>query len=171
MRKIWPEPTLYQTPFGSFQAEWSERGLYSFRFVRDQARDVASTAVSIDHDGPVILRRAIETYLATGELPFGRENIDWSQLTDFTRAVLQQCLLIPAGRTWTYGTLAARSGSSGASRAVGMVMARNRWPLIIPCHRVVGGNGKLTGYSGDGGLATKQRVLEFEATKTQSTLF
>ncbi len=69
--------------------------------------------------------------------------------------VLRRCAKIRRGEFMTYGQLAAAVGNPQAARAVGQVMARNRWPLIVPCHRVVGHSGKLTGYSGIGGTDTK----------------
>ncbi len=84
------------------------------------------------------------------------------EVTDFQRRVLQQCRSIPYGQTLTYGELAAKAGFSGAARAAGSVMAGNRVPLVIPCHRVVGSSGLLRGYSGAGGVAMKQRLLELE---------
>lgn len=81
--------------------------------------------------------------------------------TDFQAQVLAHCRRIPVGQTRSYADLAALAGSPGAARAVGSVMRKNRVPLVIPCHRVVGSNG-LGGYSGAAGLATKRRLLELE---------
>ena len=75
------------------------------------------------------------------------------------------------GETLTYGQLAKLAGSPHAARAVGGAMARNRWPLIVPCHRVVGSSGKLTGYSGEGGLKTKHWLLEHEFHAAHGNLF
>lgn len=85
--------------------------------------------------------------------------------TSFQRRVLNRCRRIPYGQTLTYGELAAKSGFPRAGRAVGRAMAGNRVPLIIPCHRVVGAYGSLGGYSGAGGIATKQRLLELEGAR------
>lgn len=82
--------------------------------------------------------------------------------TPFQRRVLQQCRRIRYGQTITYGQLAVKAGYPQAARAVGGVMARNRVPLMIPCHRVVGSSGTLRGYSGCGGTAMKRRLLELE---------
>lgn len=87
------------------------------------------------------------------------------EVTEFQRRVLCRCRRIPYGQTLTYKELAAESGSPRAARAVGGVMAGNRVPLIIPCHRVVGSSGSLGGYSGAGGVATKQRLLELEGAR------
>lgn len=80
----------------------------------------------------------------------------------FRIAVSEWCRRIPPGVTVTYGKLAAAAGRPNAARAVGAVMRTNRVPLIVPCHRVVAGSGKLHGYSAAGGLATKRRLLEKE---------
>jgi methylated-DNA-[protein]-cysteine S-methyltransferase len=68
---------------------------------------------------------------------------------------------IPFGKLLTYGDIADKIG--GVARAVGGACGANPIPLIIPCHRVVGSDGKLTGFSGDGGIATKQRLLDHES--------
>ena len=88
--------------------------------------------------------------------------LDLQGLTPFARDVLTALLLVPAGATIGYGELAALAGHPGAARAVGRVMANNPWPLVIPCHRVVGSDGALTGYSAAGGTTTKAWLLEFE---------
>jgi methylated-DNA-[protein]-cysteine S-methyltransferase len=119
------------------------------------------------------LTSAMQQFFSSGSMSWDLTDLDWDDLTEFQRRVLRACFEIPAGSTWTYGRLARAVGSAGAARAVGGVMSRNRWPLLIPCHRVVGSSGKLVGYSGTGGLATKQRLLELESSKvgTQQELF
>jgi methylated-DNA-[protein]-cysteine S-methyltransferase len=89
--------------------------------------------------------------------------LDLGKLTDFQRRALEQCRRIAYGQTLTYLQLAARAGCPGAARAAGSVMARNKIPLVIPCHRVIASNGSLGGYSGPNGLAMKKRLLEIEA--------
>lgn len=81
--------------------------------------------------------------------------------TPFQRMVWQELLRIPPGETITYGELALRIGSPSASRAVGLANGRNPIAIVVPCHRVIGANGKLTGYAG--GLARKQALLALEA--------
>lgn len=88
--------------------------------------------------------------------------LDLSHLTDFGRRVVLACRQIPWGQTMSYGELANRSGAPGAARAVGGVMARNRHPLVIPCHRVLASTGALTGFSAPQGLVMKQRLLAHE---------
>ncbi|WP_405662888.1 methylated-DNA--[protein]-cysteine S-methyltransferase [Streptomyces sp. RK9] len=81
--------------------------------------------------------------------------------TPFQRSVWQQLLEIPYGETRTYGELAAELGNPAASRAVGLANGKNPIGVIVPCHRVIGANGGLTGYGG--GLDRKQRLLAFES--------
>jgi methylated-DNA-[protein]-cysteine S-methyltransferase len=95
------------------------------------------------------------------ELPLAMDT-----LTPFTAKVLRTLAQVPFGSTLTYGELAALAGYPRAARAVGRVMATNPFPIIIPCHRVLGTDGKMTGYSGGEGIATKQWLLCFEAEKS-----
>lgn len=92
--------------------------------------------------------------------------IDESWCTPFQRAVIHAVRSIPLGETRTYGQIASLAGSPRAARAVGTVMAQNRTPLVVPCHRVVASGG-MGGFSARGGLRTKLRLLETEsATKS-----
>lgn len=81
--------------------------------------------------------------------------------TPFQRGVWEQLGQIPYGETRSYGELAEALGNLGASRAVGLANGKNPIGIIVPCHRVVGANGSLTGYGG--GLDRKQRLLDFES--------
>ncbi|KMO98514.1 cysteine methyltransferase [Streptomyces roseus] len=81
--------------------------------------------------------------------------------TAFQRSVWDQLVRIPYGRTWSYGELAARLGKPNASRAVGLANGRNPVSIIVPCHRVIGASGGMTGYGG--GVERKVRLLAFEA--------
>ncbi|MCW5777512.1 MAG: methylated-DNA--[protein]-cysteine S-methyltransferase [Phycisphaeraceae bacterium] len=78
----------------------------------------------------------------------------------FQSRVLEEVRSIPFGRTRTYGEIARRIGNEGASRAVGATNGRNPWPIVVPCHRVVGSGGRLTGYGG--GLWRKEWLLGHE---------
>lgn len=88
--------------------------------------------------------------------------LDLSAASPFHRQALQLIRSIPAGTVWTYKQVAEALGRPTASRAVGQAMARNPVPIIVPCHRVVGSGGSLTGYGGGGGIATKRRLLQME---------
>ncbi len=85
------------------------------------------------------------------------------QTTEFKNKVYEATRQIPSGKTASYGEIAALAGSPKAARAVGAAMASNPLPLIIPCHRVLGSTGKLTGFGG--GLHIKEMLLELERNK------
>ncbi|MFE9684480.1 methylated-DNA--[protein]-cysteine S-methyltransferase [Streptomyces sp. NPDC002701] len=113
---------------------------------------------------------------ATAELAayFAGELTDFSVRLDlvgtpFQRAVWAELRRIPYGETRTYGQLADALGNPKASRAVGLANGRNPLGIIVPCHRVVGANGSLTGYGG--GLERKQRLLDFERGAGVAALF
>jgi methylated-DNA-[protein]-cysteine S-methyltransferase len=147
-------------------SRWSERGLFAFEFQReDSLAVVAGPARSSELQSLV---SAVAEYFKSGFFPFDLDLLDWSNVTKFNQRVLKACCRIPLGTTLTYGQLAKRAGSPLAARAVGAAMARNRWPLLVPCHRVVGSSGKLTGYSGEGGIKTKQLLLQLERQFTQT---
>ena len=77
--------------------------------------------------------------------------------------MLKRLSRVPYGETTTYGELARHVGHPRAARAVGTVMNRNRIPIVLPCHRVVGSTGELTGYAG--GLDVKRALLELEGAR------
>ncbi|HVC08753.1 MAG TPA: MGMT family protein [Elusimicrobiota bacterium] len=83
----------------------------------------------------------------------------------FYQAVWRACAQIPAGQVRTYGWIARRIGKPKAARAVGQALGKNPFAPAIPCHRVVGADGRLTGYSAKGGVAAKRRLLIKEGFK------
>jgi methylated-DNA-[protein]-cysteine S-methyltransferase len=114
---------------------------------------------------PAAIREVVDRLcnFAAGEaVDFRDVEIDDGYLTRFGRRVMNACRRIPRGQTRSYGELAAACGSAGAARAVGQVMAGNRYPLVVPCHRVVGASGSLGGFSAPQGLAMKRRLLALE---------
>ena len=116
--------------------------------------------------GPVLLEgvRQIEEYFRgtrhAFDLPLDADG------NPFQQRVWQELCRIPYGQTWTYGQLAGRIGRPGAARAVGSANARNPLPIVVPCHRVIGANGTLTGYYG--GLHLKAFLLELERGSSAS---
>jgi methylated-DNA-[protein]-cysteine S-methyltransferase len=106
--------------------------------------------------------KALERYFKTGKDDFRGYSPDLSGMTPFRKKVMQELCKVPAGATVTYGELAAASGSPGAARAVGNVMATNPVPLFVPCHRVVATQG-LGGFSG--GLDVKRALLKLEKAR------
>jgi methylated-DNA-[protein]-cysteine S-methyltransferase len=88
------------------------------------------------------------------------DTLDFDGVSPFQRAVCQATRDIPRGQTCSYGDLAAQVGRPGGARAVGQAMARNPWPIVVPCHRVVASDGGLGGFGG--GLDMKRRLLRLE---------
>src|SRR5690606_41649195 len=91
--------------------------------------------------------------------------IDWSALSPFQASVLRLVWAIPYGQTRTYGDIAGELGQPGGARAVGRANATNPMPLVIPCHRVLGTDGRLHGYGGPGGVVTKAWLLQLEGSR------
>jgi methylated-DNA-[protein]-cysteine S-methyltransferase len=105
------------------------------------------------------VRRELDEYFAGRRQDFDLA-IDWSLYSDFGRRVLQATAGIPFGVTASYGEVAARAGNAKASRAAGRALGANAIPIVVPCHRVIGTSGKLTGYTG--GMHRKEALLRLE---------
>src|SRR5207245_3475618 len=136
------------------------------RCYRDWSSDVCSSDLSAF--GPRVLRAPkaldrvrpeLDEYFAGRRHAFDLE-LDLRATPEFHRRVLTELNRVEYGHTTTYGTLAAQVGAPRAARAVGTVMNRNPLPIVLPCHRVVGANGSLTGYGG--GLDRKEWLLRLE---------
>lgn len=104
----------------------------------------------------------LAAYAAGAPDDFSDVEIDLTHLTSFSARVVRQCRRVGYGQTTSYGRLAAAAGSAGAARAVGTVMSGNRYPIVVPCHRVLNANGSLGNYSGPDGMRMKARLLEME---------
>jgi O-6-methylguanine DNA methyltransferase len=109
--------------------------------------------------------RGILDRYAAGEFPDSWDILSlpfaWERVSVFDRKILKATIGVPAGRTATYGEVAGRAGRSGAARAAGGALGRNPWPVVIPCHRVVGAMGDLTGFGK--GLHAKRALIAFES--------
>jgi methylated-DNA-[protein]-cysteine S-methyltransferase len=141
---------------GLLAVEWADASTDLDKYLRRFGRSVEPNA------------RKLRTYLEevgeylTGNLRKFSFKIDWSSLRPFLMQAMQAVYTIPYGETRTYGQIAAQIGRPRASRAVGRANAANPMPLVIPCHRVIGSDGKLHGYGGGAGLPTKEWLLKME---------
>ncbi len=109
------------------------------------------------------LHRALARYVRGENVVWPRLPLDWDRLNPFARNVLTALRDQVGWGEWiSYSELARRCGNPGAARAVGAVMRANPWPLVVPCHRVLGKKGDLTGFGG--GLALKKLLLDLEKT-------
>jgi methylated-DNA-[protein]-cysteine S-methyltransferase len=159
---------VVDSPVGDLLVAASDRGLALISFTarpEEQLERLARIA------GPRVLRaprsieearRELDEYFAGRRQSFDLP-LDLRALPPFTVTVLEQLARVPYGETTTYGELATRVGRPRAARAVGTVMNRNRIPIVLPCHRVVGSTGSLVGYAG--GLERKSALLELEGAR------
>jgi methylated-DNA-[protein]-cysteine S-methyltransferase len=108
------------------------------------------------------IAEALQHYCAGERESFASVALDASALSDFDARILTSLRDVPWGHTTTYGSLAATVGAPDAARAVGVAMARNPWPIIVPCHRVLAAGGAIGGFSAYGGTMTKQKLLALE---------
>ena len=153
------------TPVGTLLLAASERGVCRISFDPEPEREVELLARTF---GTRVLRvpqrvdavrRQLAEYFEGRRTAF-QLDVDIGRLASFQQDVLRELARVPYGRTTTYGTLAGRAGRPAAARAVGTVMNRNPIPIVLPCHRVIGANGKLVGYGG--GLDRKEALLRLE---------
>ena len=150
--------TYLSSPIGSLLLAADDTGLREVTFPKNGA--IASPQPDWIEDESALsdtirqLRAYFAGDLETFVLPLKPEG------TPFQQRVWNELLNIPYGETISYGELATRIGNPNASRAVGLANGSNPIPIIIPCHRVIGSNGKLTGYGG--GLPIKEKLLALE---------
>ena len=163
---------MFQTPVGWVALLGSDKGLrrLSLKPTPEEAMDELGdlpeeAALDQDWFGPV--QRCVERYLEGDSTALDEIELDLDHAPGFFRAAWEACREIPSGETRSYAWLAAQAGNPLAVRAAGQAMARNRWPLIIPCHRVIGSNGGLHGY-GAGGLRVKARLLAMERASAEA---
>lgn len=119
-------------------------------------------AVALDHRIAALADR-LTHYAAGGFDDFSDVDVEMAHLSPFAMSVVEAVRRIAFGETRSYGELAVIAGRPRAARAVGGVMAKNRTPLIVPCHRVLGSGGALGGFSAIDGVRMKRRLLELEA--------
>jgi methylated-DNA-[protein]-cysteine S-methyltransferase len=158
---------LRASPLGDLWIAVGEDGLAAIEWAPDEAAFETALMrrfrrpVRPDPQAVAAALRQLDEYLRGARKAFTLP-IDWSLLRPFQRQVLQIVAAIPYGETRTYGEIARQMGKPRAARAVGRANATNPMPLVIPCHRVIGSDGKLHGYGGGEGLPTKEWLLKLE---------
>ena len=153
------------SPVGTLLVATSQRGLCRISYDAEPEREVESLARAL---GARVLRtsRPIDPVRRQLDEYFDKQRTEFDLMldlrlsADFSVRVLEELARVPYGEVTTYGALAVRADRPRAARAVGTVMNRNPIPIILPCHRVVGANGSLTGYAG--GLDRKEQLLRLE---------
>lgn len=151
--------TMENTPLGAIRLVADERGLNTVWFLRGRKNEAPLEDWKEDPAFFVEVVRQLQEYftgsLREFEIPL------FMQGTDFQKTVWKNLQKIPYGETITYSELANRIGDPKAVRAVGAANGQNPLPIIVPCHRVIGSNGNLTGFGG--GLENKRKLLDLES--------
>jgi len=170
--------TLFPTAFGTCGLAWEGEVLTGFQLPEAQVEDtehrLAARAGSkaATEPRPEWVRRLVtrvQQHLEGRLQDFSDAPLDWPRASDFQRAVYLQAQAIKPGFKSSYGDIArALALGPEAARAVGVALATNPWPLIVPCHRVVSAGDKMTGFSGAGGVLTKTRLLALEGAELLS---
>jgi methylated-DNA-[protein]-cysteine S-methyltransferase len=169
---------LLPTAIGLCGLAWNDTGLTAFAL---PGRDDAGTAGDLAGPGgagdPALrleeapawiceLVARVQRHLAGEVQDFTGVPLDYGPVSRFARRVYEATRTVAAGQTRTYGELAEMMEEPpGASRAIGAVLGANPWSLIVPCHRILGAKGRLTGFSAAGGVRTKARLLVIEGAQ------
>ncbi len=170
--------TLFDTPIGPCGVAWGPRGLAGFQLpeassAETRARMGRRFPGTPELAPPPGVKRAVEAILGLlrGEgTDLTAIPLDMTGLPEFHRRVYEATRAIPPGSTLSYGELAAQIGAPGAARAVGQALGRNPFAIVVPCHRVLAAGGKAGGFSANGGLTTKTRLLAIEGVKLNKAL-
>ena len=158
--------TVIETPVGDMRAAATDRGLCALLFPNQEMKWPEREGGAKARAHLAATRKALREYFTGRRAAFADIPLDMHG-TDFQRSVWSALLTIPFGETRSYGDIARQIGNPNAVRAVGLANGRNPVPVIVPCHRVIGANGKLTGFGG--GIETKQWLLRHEGAPHAST--
>lgn len=155
------------TPIGDLWVAVSESGLVAVEFPTTQDGFVAWLRKHHGEETIFAPEKVVDWTTQLREYAAGERReftlpIDWSVLNEFQQKALKITAAIPYGRTRTYKEIAVELGNPRAARAVGRAEATNPMPIVLPCHRVVGSDGKLHGYGGGEGIPTKEQLLRME---------
>jgi len=170
--------TLFDTPIGPCGIAWGERGVVGVQLPEGRELDTRARLLrefpnAREASPPPEVRRAITGIVALlgGEASdLSGIVLDMDRVPPFHRRVYIAARRIAPGATMSYGELATRLGERGAARAVGQALGRNPFAIVVPCHRVLAANGKVGGFSANGGITTKLRLLSIECAHADGAL-
>lgn len=170
--------TLFDTAIGPCGAAWGRQGLTALQLPESSAADTRARLARRFPGAPEVsppprIRQALDAIAALlqgkaadlTDIPLEMDGVP-----EFHRRVYEATRAIPPGSTLSYGEVAAQIGAPGAARAVGQALGRNPFAIVVPCHRVLAAGGKAGGFSANGGLTTKTRLLAIEGVKLQKAL-
>jgi methylated-DNA-[protein]-cysteine S-methyltransferase len=171
---------LFDTQIGRCGIAWGERGVVGIqlpegREPQTRARMLERFPGAREMKPPADVQRAVDAIAALmrGErIDLSSVTLDMDRVPPFHRRVYEAARTIAPGTTLSYGEVAARLGKPGSARAVGQALGRNPFAIVVPCHRVLAAGGKVGGFSANGGIATKLRMLGIESAHAgQVSLF
>jgi methylated-DNA-[protein]-cysteine S-methyltransferase len=162
--------TLFETAIGRCGIAWGGRGVAGVQLPEGREPETRARVLRRFPDAreappPADVQRAIDAMVAllrgeAGDL--SGVALDMDGVSPFHRRVYEVARTIPPGATVSYGDIATRLGAPGAARAVGQALGRNPFAIVVPCHRVLAAGGRVGGFSANGGIATKIRLLSLE---------
>lgn len=169
--------TLFDTQIGPCGIAWGDRGVIAVQLPEgDEAKTRARLLRRCPHAReaapPAAVQDAIEGIISLlrGERhDLSAIALDMDGLPSFDRRVYEVARTIAPGATLSYGEISARLGARDLAREVGQALGRNPFPIIVPCHRVLAAGGKAGGFSANGGITTKLRLLTIERARTSDT--
>jgi methylated-DNA-[protein]-cysteine S-methyltransferase len=164
---------LFDTAIGRCGIAWGERGIAGVQLPEagepeTRARMLHRFPAAGEAIPPPEVQRAVDGIvgLLRGEASdLSEVTLDMEHVPAFHRRVYEVARAIPPGKTLSYGAVAVRLGASGAARAVGQALGRNPFPIVVPCHLVLAAGGKIGGFSAEGGITTKRRMLAIEGAR------
>lgn len=175
-----PSAAVFETPLGWCGLCWTKAGIAHACLPEKDAdaawlrlnrgRTPALRTELPDALAPVV--DGIRALMAGGDADLLTAELDMGAVPTFEQGVYRACRAIPRGKTLTYGDIAFSLGDVSLSRAVGVALGKNPFPPIVPCHRVLGADGRMVGFSATGGIELKRKLLVLEgALPDQADLF
>jgi methylated-DNA-[protein]-cysteine S-methyltransferase len=168
--------TVFDSVVGRCGIAWGNAGIVGVQL--PEAREIETRRQILRHvpdarevpppPDVAVAIAAIAASLRGSDADWSDVTLDMAGVAPFNRRVYGAVRAIPRGETTTYGEIAARLGSSGAAHAVGLALARNPFPILVPCHRAVSARGETSGQPARGGVVTRRRLLSIEGALTAS---
>jgi methylated-DNA-[protein]-cysteine S-methyltransferase len=169
--------TIFDTPIGRCGIVWGERGITSVQLPMGDEKKTRTRLQQrhgdlVEAPPPAKVQAAIDGIV---ELLEGKPNdlagveLDLAGVPEFNRGVYDIARTIPPGKTMTYGDIAKKLGGVELSRDVGQALGRNPCPIVVPCHRVLAAGNKPGGFSANGGVVTKLKMLAIEGAPVNHT--
>jgi methylated-DNA-[protein]-cysteine S-methyltransferase len=167
---------MFDTAIGRCAIAWSKRGVLAVQLPERNDRQTRARLIErFPHAREALPPDAVEQAIAgiaallRGEpVDLRAVALDMEEVAPFPRRVYETARKIPAGATLSYGEIAAQLGAARATRAVGQALGRNPLPILVPCHRVLAAGGRPGGFSANGGVTTKLRLLAIESVHAKS---